>query len=612
MSTRQWSWIPIVPMIFFTILFAPGSRAQGQDLPDLDDLILWLDASDSSTLFQDAGLSVPAQPGDPIGGWLDKSGFDYHATQPNDLARPDFDEVAMNGMPAVSFNSAEMDGLFIDDGLNLIRPYTVFIVNQYDGPIGGRTLQSQDTNWLHGLWAGNAASFAGDFVSINWLAEDNFVYVADTTQDIGGVNTFYLNGLDRTRASAAAGEPGRLGLGAAGVFAAEVGDADVSEILIYERVLDSTELGLVRDYLYTKYNATMLEEPVPPNPFNTIISPTGEAGAFTGGDPEDGLDFQGAFVYAVDVGGFGGGVVGDVEFTDGSIAGMEVGESPGVSINAPNEIAAWHAPDYGDSFDDDGLELAMQSIRFGGFDVDLEVDPGTYQVQLLFAESCCDRGFDITIEGKLAVDNLHIPTLQGGINNTIAGAFYRDTVSVNDGQLNIHMAGPNELASDNNPILNAFTLELIGPPALDGDYNGNGELDAGDLDLQASEGIAKQDLTYDLTGDGQVDFDGDRIEWLHNLKGVYVGDANLDGEFNTGDFVLVLGAGKYETQQPAGWVEGDWNGDGVFGTNDLVVALSDGGYEIGPFPGGVQAIPEPSGWLLSVMAACSLLMLRRW
>ena len=88
----------------------------------------------------------------------------------------------------------------------------------------------------------------------------------------------------------------------------------------------------------------------------------------------------------------------------------------------------------------------------------------------------------------------------------------------------------------------------FGPePGIRGDYNGNGELDAGDLDLQASVGIATQDLTYDLNGDSVVDYAGDRVMWLHELKNVYVGDANLDSEFNSNDFVQVFQAGKYET-----------------------------------------------------------------
>ncbi len=38
--------------------------------------------------------------------------------------------------------------------------------------------------------------------------------------------------------------------------------------------------------------------------------------------------------------------------------------------------------------------------------------------------------------------------------------------------------------------------------SLHGDYNGNGLLDAEDLDLNASVGIASQDLSDDLNEDG--------------------------------------------------------------------------------------------------------------
>jgi hypothetical protein len=93
----------------------------------------------------------------------------------------------------------------------------------------------------------------------------------------------------------------------------------------------------------------------------------------------------------------------------------------------------------------------------------------------------------------------------------------------------------------------------------------------------------------------------DHSVWVKDLKRTRYGDANLDGQFNTGDLVQVLGAGKYETQELAGWSEGDWNGDGVFNTGDLVKALDDGGYEMGPRE-DVAAVPEPGGWrLLLVM-----------
>ncbi len=142
---------------------------------------------------------------------------------------------------------------------------------------------------------------------------------------------------------------------------------------------------------------------------------------------------------------------------------------------------------------------------------------------------------------------------------------------------------------------------------LTGDYNSNGELDAGDLDLQAAAIAGGQDPPgFDLTGDGAVNGD-DRIFWLHDLKSTWVGDADLNGLFDSGDFVAVFIEGLYETGEAAGWAQGDWNADLVFDSGDFVAAFIDGGYEIGAFPGAVQAVPEPSSLVLALLSLAGLL-----
>jgi hypothetical protein len=74
-----------------------------------------------------------------------------------------------------------------------------------------------------------------------------------------------------------------------------------------------------------------------------------------------------------------------------------------------------------------------------------------------------------------------------------------------------------------------------------------------------------------------------------------IGDANLDGVFDSSDFILVLQAGEYEDSIPGNsvWADGDWNRDGEFTSRDLVVAFQLGMYRslIAPFAvaGGGQA-----------------------
>ena len=157
---------------------------------------------------------------------------------------------------------------------------------------------------------------------------------------------------------------------------------------------------------------------------------------------------------------------------------------------------------------------------------------------------------------------------------------------------------------------NAMTGQLVFGAALAGDYNGNGQLDAGDLDLHASIGIANQDLAYDANGDGIVDV-ADRVVWTNDLKNTWMGDADLNGVFDSSDFVIVFGAGKFETQAAATWEEGDWNGDMLFDSSDFVAAFSNGGYEMGPRPGGpnpvAEAVPEPSSLVLALFSIMGLI-----
>ncbi len=95
------------------------------------------------------------------------------------------------------------------------------------------------------------------------------------------------------------------------------------------------------------------------------------------------------------------------------------------------------------------------------------------------------------------------------------------------------------------------------------------------------------------------------------MKSTWVGDADLNGLFDSGDFVAVFIEGLYETGEPAGWAQGDWNADLVFDSGDFVAAFIDGGYEIGAFPGAVQAVPEPSSLVLALLSLAGLVGLAR-
>jgi hypothetical protein len=154
----------------------------------------------------------------------------------------------------------------------------------------------------------------------------------------------------------------------------------------------------------------------------------------------------------------------------------------------------------------------------------------------------------------------------------------------------------------------SIVLTVIeGAGGIAGDLNGNGLLDAGDMDLLSAEVRAGgNNPAYDLNGDGAVSGD-DREFWVDNLATTYMGDSNLDGEFNSGDFVFVFQAGEYEDGVAANstWGTGDWNGDAEFDSSDFVTAFQAGGFEQGP-RGAVSAVPEPSSVSLLLIAMTGL------
>jgi hypothetical protein len=136
-------------------------------------------------------------------------------------------------------------------------------------------------------------------------------------------------------------------------------------------------------------------------------------------------------------------------------------------------------------------------------------------------------------------------------------------------------------------------IELDVPTYIRGDFNVDLKLDARDID-SLSEQIRSGEATawYDLDQDGEVN-DLDRSIWVEEIRNTYFGDSNLDGEFNSTDFVKVFQAAEYEdaVKKNSTWETGDWTGDAEFDSSDFVLAFQRGGFEQGPR--NMAAVPEP-------------------
>jgi hypothetical protein len=151
-----------------------------------------------------------------------------------------------------------------------------------------------------------------------------------------------------------------------------------------------------------------------------------------------------------------------------------------------------------------------------------------------------------------------------------------------------------------------LTLEGAG---LLGDFNLNQVLDLPDIDdLTVQVAGGQNPPAYDLDGNSLVDEQDIRV-WVKDLFKTWIGDADLNGMFESSDLVTVLASGTYEVDVDSVWSTGDFNGDRRTTSSDLVAALADGGYELGPLA-ATALVPEPSAIALSLLGLTALIA--RW
>ncbi|MCF7674221.1 MAG: Ig-like domain repeat protein [Akkermansiaceae bacterium] len=218
---------------------SPASAAP----PVTTDLKLHLDAS------QFTGLSD----NDPVPTWTDMSGgVGGDVTTINGI--PYYKAAGIGGLPTVHFDNGDALG----NSVNYPAPVTIFYVSRQTGGANARVLAARNNNWLLGYWGGSRGSafYEGDVILGGNGGSDTDPHLYATTIGGGGQDsTVWAEGIQIASNQGGTQGPNGIALGGGGQYN-EFSDCEISEVLIYGRILDSSELDAVGGYLTAKYGLT--------------------------------------------------------------------------------------------------------------------------------------------------------------------------------------------------------------------------------------------------------------------------------------------------------------------------------------------------------------------
>ncbi len=205
-----------------------------------------------------------------------------------------------------------------------------------------------------------------------------------------------------------------------------------------------------------------------------------ELSQFTGGDAGEGLDLDGEFVYAVNLGGPEQTVQG-VTFAAGLVeslpAGITTTGDPANYDYNPNNSGGNQAADYGGTANDTALEDIVTHVLYDpNWTLDLATESGTqYKLQLIFQEAWygnqggSDRNFDVSVETaspsvvSVVLDDLILgQETDGGATaqpSADYGLVYSHVFTAADSSFRVQL--DDVAGGDANCILSAMTLEEI-------------------------------------------------------------------------------------------------------------------------------------------------------
>lgn len=217
---------------------------------DIAGLQLWLDASDSTTLFTDsAGTTLATADGDPIGCWKDKSANGRHVTNTDGTKKPTLKNAIKNGKNSITFNGTLKFLQFIGNAFDQIHIFVVAYVNpsivDYAGVIGYdpplhlfvRRFTTASQKWGHN----NYADFSYDSGyringTTNTYNQNNGTWgiISSLSSVNYNLSKIYIGGCNDN-------------------FNNRIWHGYVAEIIVYQSSSSDSKISVIENYLNTKW-----------------------------------------------------------------------------------------------------------------------------------------------------------------------------------------------------------------------------------------------------------------------------------------------------------------------------------------------------------------------
>ena len=466
-----------------------GNILQGVALPlggVSGELEIWLDASDLN------GNGIADQPADGalISNWEDKSGknrdFDSMLGDPNYVA------TGTHGRPTVNFdgNDALRTNLTNNNPRHFIDgngEFTLISVARYSGATRGRVIAPvTGHNWLFGFhgsssnnnghydgWGSQNPAPVGASNDTNWHLHANQMNVfSDVTNPAGD---WWRDGLLATNDGRGTADaftnnvPDGLSLGGWNGLS-EASTAEVSELIMFNRVLSDAELQIIQRYLSTKYSLGYVAAAAAPTVTklglgtvtfsgnNSFAAPiTVSAGTLVAAHSNAlGTTAQGTTVSLGATLGFSGGITLAGETL--TINGLGAAGQPGVLVNVSgnNIITAASA-------------IIVTDVSSGSFGIGSIDDPLTLFVDTFTIDSPIDMRFS-----KLIGDGTGNTVLNGVLyaTSTFVTPNLNNLNTFGDGDYTITAASQTFTAHVDNDGTNSWILVGRGREGWDFDLDG--------------------------------------------------------------------------------------------------------------------------------------------